>query len=272
MIIEIDPKKSLEENASLFFEKAKRFKVKAERAKDALIDIEKKKREIEKKIEKIKKSEEKEIEKIMEKREKRLKKKWFHGYRWFITSNGFLVVAGKDASSNESLIKKHLDSNDLVLHCELIGSPFVVIKNGKTASDMDIRETADFAVTFSRAWKEGIYSYKVAIINPDQLSKTPNSGEYLSKGAFIIRGKTRSIDGNLNLCLGVKDKEVMSGPRSAIEKHCEKYVCLIPGKIDKSIIARQLRKKLNVAIEDILRALPAGGFEEKREILKNKKE
>ena len=37
--------------------------------------------------------------------------KWFEKLRWFLTSDGFLVVGGRDANTNETIVKKYLDNN-----------------------------------------------------------------------------------------------------------------------------------------------------------------
>ena len=55
-------------------------------------------------------------------------KEWFEKFRHFTTSDGFLVVAGKDTVSNEVLIKKYTKQEDVVFHAEITGSPFVVVK------------------------------------------------------------------------------------------------------------------------------------------------
>ena len=51
-------------------------------------------------------------------------KEWFERYRWFVTSNGLLVIGGRDASSNSAIIRKHMTDQDLVFHAEIHGSPF----------------------------------------------------------------------------------------------------------------------------------------------------
>ncbi len=33
---------------------------------------------------------------------------WFEKFAWFVTSNNYLVVAGKDAKQNELLVKRYL--------------------------------------------------------------------------------------------------------------------------------------------------------------------
>ncbi|MCD6590231.1 DUF814 domain-containing protein [Candidatus Woesearchaeota archaeon] len=269
MEIILDPDLDINNNAARYFEKAKKHRKKAEKTKEALKLLEEKKNKILEKIQEVRQRVEERIVEEQQIREKAKKKKWFHSYRWFITINGFLVVGGRDASSNESLIKKHTEKKDLVLHCELRGSPFIVVKNGENAPKEDIEEAARFAVTFSRAWREGIYSYNVAIAKPEQVVKTPRSGEYLPRGAFILRGDIRNIRGELDLALGIYEDFLMSGPKKSVSKWCESYLILRPGNIEKGVIAKKIARMLNTSIEEVLHALPAGGFSEEIQKYKN---
>ncbi len=260
MIIEIDPKKDVNGNAAYYFQLSKKYKKKLEGSEKAIKLLEEKLKELEIKLKEKKEKFDIKKEELIEKKERKKKEKWYHKFRWFITTNNFLVVGGKDASTNETLIKRHLNNKDIVLHCELRGSPFVIIINGQDAQEQDLQEAADFAVTFSRAWKEGIYSYDVAIIKPEQLSKTPRSGEYITKGAFIIKGKTEHLKGKLNLAIGLYDSFIMSGPLEAVKKHCKKYIELSPGNVKKTDMAKKLAKIFKVDVEQLLRSLPAGEF------------
>jgi len=80
--IPLDLRKTLGENASIYFQEAKRIKKKIEGLKKAMKELEKEEIvEVEKKKE------------IVEKKPK----EWYDKFRWFRSSDGFLVVAGKDA-------------------------------------------------------------------------------------------------------------------------------------------------------------------------------
>ena len=45
---------------------------------------------------------------------------WFEKFNWFITSENFLVIGGKDAQQNELIVKKYMDKGDVFLHLSLI--------------------------------------------------------------------------------------------------------------------------------------------------------
>ena len=97
----LDLKKSVEKNASDYFEKAKKIKKKIKGAQEALQKSLKKLKDLETKKEKLSVEEEK--KKIAKQR----KKEWYEKFRWFLSSDKFLVLGGRDATSNEVLIKKH---------------------------------------------------------------------------------------------------------------------------------------------------------------------
>lgn len=254
----LDLKKSIEENASDYFEKAKKLKKKIKGAEEALQNSLKKLKEVEAKKEKSDIKEEK------EKKLKERKKEWYEKFRWFFSSDGFLVLGGRDATSNEVLIKKHTDKNDLVLHTDMAGSPFFVIKSeNKKIPETTIKEAGDAVCTFSRTWKLGLQTTDVFYVNPDQVSKKTKAGEYMGKGAFMIYGKTNYIENKVNLAVGItKENAVMSGPLEAIKKNCEKYVILNQGDEKVSSIAKKINYKLgkNLDLDEIIRALPAGNF------------
>ena len=254
----LDLKKSIEENASDYFEKAKKIKKKIKGAEEALQQSLKKLKELEAKKEKLDIQEE-QFKKLPER-----KKEWYEKFRWFFSSEDFLVLGGRDATSNEIVIKKHTDKNDLVLHTDMAGSPFFVIKAGdKKIPDSTINEAADAVCTFSRVWKLGLQTTDVFYVNPDQVSKKTRAGEYMGKGAFMIYGKTNYIENKVNLAIGItKDRIIMSGPLEAIKKNCEKYFVLKQGNEKVSSIAKKINYKLgkSLDLDEIIRALPAGDF------------
>jgi len=253
----LDLNKSLEENASDYYDKAKKMKKKIKGAEEALKQSFKKLKDLEAKKDKLE-AEEK-ANKIPER-----KKEWYEKFRWFFSSDGFLVIGGRDATSNEIVIKKHADKNDLVLHTDMTGSPFFVIKSdNKKIPDSTIREAADATITFSRAFKLGIESTPLFVAKPSQLTKEANPGEYIPKGGFVTKGKLEYVDNKINLAIGLtKEKAVMSGPIEAIKKHCEKYLSLESGSEKVSSIAKKINYKLGkgLNLDEIIRALPAGDF------------
>lgn len=259
--IMIDATSTIPENAEVYYEKAKKAKRKIN---GVHIAIEKTKKE----IEKAKNKKEIEMEKVTLP-EKRVKKelKWFEKLRWFLSSDGFLVIGGRDANTNEMVVKKYMENNDIYLHSDIHGAPSVVIKNeGKEIPETTIHEAASFAASFSSAWAKGFGSQDVYWVHPDQVSKTPKSGEFVAKGAFIIRGSRNYIRAaTLLIAVGVVDYEgerLMAGPLDAVKKYTAKYVIIKPGYTKKEALAREILRKIDeeriFTLEDIIRVLPSG--------------
>lgn len=259
--INIDPKLKVPENAQIYYEKAKKAKRKI---KGALIAIENTKKQ----LEKMRAKKDIEMEKILYPK-KRVKKdlKWYEKLRWFLSSDGTLVVGGRDANTNESVVKKYLDNNGIYLHADIHGASSIVVKlEGKEINDNLLQESASFAASFSSAWSKGFSTQDVYWVHPDQVSKTPEPGEFVAKGSFIIRGNRNYVRGaKVQIAIGIVDyegKRIMAGPVEALEAHCENFVVLKPGYTKKEAIAKKILHKINedqlLNIDDIVRVLPAG--------------
>ena len=118
---------------------------------------------------------------------------WFEKFIWFISSDGYLVLAGKDAQQNEMLYRRYLRRRDVYVHADLHGAASVIIKNHVGLADSPIppstlSQAGNLAVCTSSAWdsKAGMGAWWV---NADQVSKTAPTGEYLNTGGFMVRGK-----------------------------------------------------------------------------------
>jgi hypothetical protein len=132
--------------------------------------------------------------------------------------------------------------------------------------EQTLREACDFALIYSKAWSSNIASGSAYWVTPEQVSKTPQAGEYLAKGAFIVRGK-RNFFHHLEVraAVGIIEiehvKKVMGGPVSAIEQRAERYVVLAFGKDRRETIAKKLAKVFEVPIEEVQAALPPGNLQ-----------
>ncbi|MDD9952856.1 MAG: NFACT RNA binding domain-containing protein [Candidatus Woesearchaeota archaeon] len=243
MRIILDSNKTVDQNAVTYFERAKKAKKKLKGAREAL---EKTKANLI--VKKEKKQQEKKVER---------KKDWYEKFRWFISSENILCVGGKDAGTNEEVVKKHADKEDTVFHTDMAGSPFVIVKGG---TEKTLEEAAIFTASFSRAWKQGMGFLDVFYVKPEQLSKTANPGEFLGKGAFMVRGKTQYMKPQLGLVLGKEDSgRVMIGPERAVLSHTGEGYQIRQGKKKTSDVAKELAKKLDVHPDEIIPLLPPGG-------------
>ena len=255
--------KTINENVNLIYNEIKKMKHKIEGAENAI-------KELKEKYEKRKKQVE-----IKQKTQKMFvsKKYWFQKFRWFILPNATLVVGGKDATTNEILIKKHLDKNDIVFHTEMPGSPFVIMKrNFELPDDIklnfsdyseenSLEDIAVFTASFSRAWRNGITNLEVYWVNPDQVSKTMPSGEYAGKGSFMIYGKKNLMNATLELAIGKFKNIIMIGPKRAIEHLSPESMFLLYPSLSglkMSEVANKIAKFWKVDQSEILQLLPSG--------------
>ncbi|KAI9835303.1 MAG: hypothetical protein M1819_002447 [Sarea resinae] len=118
---------------------------------------------------------------------------WFEKFMFFISSDGYLVLGGKDAQQNEILYRRYLRRGDVYVHADLHGAALVIIKNKPTTPDAPIppstlSQAGNLSVVTSSAWdSKAVMS--AWWVNSDQVSKSAPTGEYLTTGAFMIRGK-----------------------------------------------------------------------------------
>jgi predicted ribosome quality control (RQC) complex YloA/Tae2 family protein len=197
-------------------------------------------------------------------------KEWFEKFKWFYTTNNFLVIAGRDAKNNEQLVKKHFSENDLYFHADIHGAPHTVLLNPekKEISEIDKEEAANFAAIHSSAWKSQTFSIDVYSVGYGQVSKTAGTGESLGTGAFVIRGKRdyyKKIDLTLGIYFDNKRQKIIASPISVL-KNQKEITQLLPGSIKKSevckIITEKLKKKgINVSVDDLMSLLPPGDCE-----------
>ncbi|MEM3851510.1 MAG: NFACT RNA binding domain-containing protein, partial [Methanomassiliicoccales archaeon] len=183
-----------------------------------------------------------------------------------ISSEGCLVLGGRDAKSNERLVQKHMEDGDRYVHADIYGAPSVVVKWREGASDATLEEACTFAVCFSRAWNAKIGSAAAYWVHPDQVSKTPASGEYLKTGSFVIRGRRNYFPKlKLELCLGHVEYEgemkLVCAPPGAFRHQSTKYFLILPGDKTKEEIASELSERLGAKKDDIVSVLPPGGSE-----------
>ncbi len=256
-------RKSLFENANEYYERGKRAEEKAQGASLALNESKKKLVDIERELkeaEELKSLKPAQIvEALAKRKEDMANKQWYEKFRWFTTSDGFLVVAGKDTVSNEVLIKKYAKQEDVVFHAEITGSPFVVIKaEGREVSEPALKEASEAAASYSRAWRENAGTADVYWVKVDQLSKSGPSGESIPHGAFFVVGKRNWYQNTpLRVAVGVsvgEETTFVGGPIDSVKAKTKTYVVIQPGDYQG--------KEL---LQMILRALTAKLSREQRE-------
>ena len=261
--IKIDTNSSLQALASVLFNEAKRQKA-------AIVSIERLQKKTEKDLEKLRKQVEVSKDSIFVTEIK--KKNWYERYRWFNTSDDTLAIGGRDSSSNMAIIRKHLENSDRVFHADIFGSPFFILKAGKETTDSSLNEVAHATVCFSRAWREAMYGLKAFWVNPEQVKKGAPSGQFLSKGSFVIEGQRNYVRvATLKLGVGLLKQDdryiVVCGPPTCIKKNCVCYSMIEPGGLEMTDAAKKIKIEFvnmkgdavkSISVDDFVRVLPAG--------------
>ena len=118
---------------------------------------------------------------------------WFEKFAYFISSDGYLVLGGKDAQQNELLYRRYLKKGDIYVHADLHGAASVVVKNMPSMPEAPIppstlSQAGALTVSTSSAWDSKAVM-AAWWVEASQVSKTAPTGEYLTTGGFMIRGK-----------------------------------------------------------------------------------
>lgn len=253
--IDLDLRFSVYENSKNYYELAKSARQKIDGLKQATELAEKKY-----------KAQEIKTMKIGEQYPRILREKaWYEKFRWAKSKKGTLIIGGRDATTNEILIKKHMESSDLVLHSDTPGAPFVLVKFPDAFMDEeDITEAAQMAASYSSAWKAQVTSTNVYWVKPEQISKEAPTGEYLSRGAFMIRGQKNYVRNvQLRISIGVIETpeglQVIGGPPNSIKAQAKLVVDIIPGRLSSGFLAKEIRKRLifgNLELKSLILAIP----------------
>ncbi len=203
------------------------------------------------------------------------KPKWYHKFRWFVTSDGTLALGGKSAGENEELVKKYFEGNDTFLHATVHGGSVVLVKGPTTCWD----EVGAFAASYSNAWKSGYSSVDVDGASRSQVSKTPESGEFVAKGSFVIRGERQHFKNmSVGIAIGIRTEPtvaIIGGPIHPIIDQTVHSVILRPGIYEPNDVAKKILREFKGKIsaeeekawkrvltgEQVAKFVPPGGSE-----------
>jgi predicted ribosome quality control (RQC) complex YloA/Tae2 family protein len=250
--VNIDIALTVPQNAQAYYDKAKKAHAKKEGALKAIV-------ETKKAMAKAQPAAGAAPKKVSTKPRKA---RWYDRFRWYYTSDGFLVVAGRDADSNEELVKKYMERNDIFFHAQAHGAPITIIRTeGREVTPQALAETAQFAVSYSSVWKAGQFSGDCYWVRPEQVSKTPESGEYVAKGAFIVRGERNYVkDMQVRAAVGIRFDEagcyVIGGPVAAVKARAKYSLEIEPGELSQGDAAKKIyRHFLEHASQDDSKAI-----------------
>ena len=273
---------SVHQNAQRYFMAARKQKDKTAGATSALADTQAAYKRAQKKEAKQKAS-----GKLQTAR--RSKRLWFEQHKWSMISGGHLLIGGRDAKGNDSIVKKHLSGGDMYLHADLHGAPSCSLRalqgfaleeepygqlppgvpsyrlvdklDDEQITDDKLEEAATLALCWSRAWNGGGGHGTVFAVRPAQVSKSAQTGEYVGKGAFVVRGQRQWFK-DLDVRMGIGLIAIngvpllMGGTVASIKRWCERFAILSPGQTKKEQLANRIYKATGLLTDDILPVLP----------------
>lgn len=250
LLVPVDFRKTLVENANILYESAKKSEKKAKGAEKAIAMT----------LEKIEKAKTDVSDKLGEAKEQAIilkrRKVWYEKFHWCFAPDTTLVIGGLDASSNERLVKRYLEGDDLFAHADLQGASAVVIKHeGRKISQPTREIAAKLAVCYSSGWKAKLGVANAFIVESEQVSMTPPSGEYLPKGSFMIYGQ-KEFHNNLplELFIGVIFERhwarIASGPEECVSE-CDIVAKIVPGQESKGKVAKDIKNRFANKADDL---------------------
>lgn len=280
VLLELDA--SVHQNAQRYFEAARKQKNKTSGAVLAL-------EETELQLKRARKKEDKQRASGKLNRLKRSKRMWFEQHRWAMIPGGHLLIGGKDAKGNDTVVKKHLSGDDMYLHADLHGAPSCSLRaatgfaleqrrpshlpvdipayrlvdklEASSLNESKLNDAAMMALAWSRAWNSGGSYGTVYSVKPAQVSKSAQTGEFVGKGAFVIRGQ-RTWYKDLDLRLGIGIVAINGVPMMItstpehIKTICQRYAILSPGLTKKDRLANQIYKNTGLSTDDLQAVLP----------------
>ncbi|ODH47287.1 hypothetical protein GX48_06628 [Paracoccidioides brasiliensis] len=122
---------------------------------------------------------------------------WFEKFMFFVSSDGYLVLGGRDLQQTEILYRRYLKKGDVYVHADVQGATPIFVKNKPGTPDAPIppgtlSQAGNLCVATSSAWDS-----KAVMgawwVNADQVSKTAPSGEFVGTGGFVIRGEKHQL-------------------------------------------------------------------------------
>ncbi|MGC8934895.1 MAG: NFACT RNA binding domain-containing protein [Thermoproteota archaeon] len=221
VVLELDYNISAAKNASKLFEISKELEKKAKAIKP---------KKVEKKETKIKLKEEKE-------------RVWYKKFRYAFTSTNKMVLLGKDAITNEILLKKYaVDDDIIVFHSDFPGSPFAVVWPKQELREEEMEEVASLVASYtSKAWEAGFSALDVFCVRRSQLSKKAPSGTFLSKGSFVVSGEKRFFKScPLRILISFNESGEPLAYSYKSENKLSNYFVIVPGNVENKNVAKKI--------------------------------
>ncbi|KAJ3224729.1 hypothetical protein HK099_007978 [Clydaea vesicula] len=130
---------------------------------------------------------------------------WFEKFLWFISTENYLVLGGRDTAQNEILIKKYLSKGDIFVYADLEGAAPVIVKNIITSNNelnlqpppstpeqpvppQTLLQAGTMSICQSKAWDSKIIT-SAWWVKDDQVTRESSVGDSILNGSFAVRGK-----------------------------------------------------------------------------------
>ncbi|KAL2834194.1 telomere recombination-domain-containing protein [Aspergillus cavernicola] len=118
---------------------------------------------------------------------------WFEKFLFFISSEGYLILGGRDSMQSELLYRRHLRKGDIFVHADLDGATPMIVKNkagapSSSISPSTLSQAGNLCVATSTAWdSKAIMS--AWWVEASQVKKTAQGGDLLPVGDFLVKGE-----------------------------------------------------------------------------------
>lgn len=158
-------------------------------------------------------------------------------------------IGGRDQQQNELLVKRYLRPNDIYVHAEIQGASSVIIKNpsGNEVPPKTLNEAGTAAACYSVAWDAKVVT-STYWVHANQVSKTAPTGEYLTTGSFMIRGKKNFLP-PCHLILGLGFLFKLED--SSVERHRgERKIRKIDDEIDTESVVTEEDQEIQLEDSD----------------------
>ena len=118
---------------------------------------------------------------------------WFEKFIYFISSDGYLVIGGKDAQQSDIIYQRHFKKGDVFVHADLQGATPLIIKNrSRTYTDpippSTLSQAGTLTVSTSVAWDSKAVMAAWSV-HSNQVSKLSAHGDLLPAGIFATTGE-----------------------------------------------------------------------------------
>lgn len=133
-------------------------------------------------------------------------KSWFEKFFWFISGDGYLCIAGRDASQIDLIYFKHFNNeSDYFVSNDLDNSLKVVIKNpykNKEVPPMTLYQAGVYSLSTTKAWENKIIT-SLWFVKGSEVTKKDFDGSLLQAGMLnVTKEKTYLPPAQLNYGIG----------------------------------------------------------------------